>query len=347
MIRFAGKIFLFASMIGLPLTLNAGILSFVASIFESKGQISEVTTEYNSQNVALLQAAINANSAQARGGADITVVSGSALLAESGPAGTIANIAEYEKDSGTITMYVVREGDSLSEIAAMFGVSQNTILWANDLTRTSIIKPGQQLIILPVTGVRHMVAKGDTLQSIALKYKGDVDEIKTFNAITSDTLLSIGEILIIPEGEVASPVYPRAVATAKGTSAPEYVGYFTHPAPGAIKTQGLHGYNAIDFGAPYGTPIYASASGEVIVARAGGWNGGFGSYVVIKHPNGSQTLYAHQQTVSVAVGDWVAKGDHIGTVGSTGRSTGPHLHFEVRGAKNPFSTCANMTRCGF
>ncbi|MEX0931478.1 MAG: M23 family metallopeptidase [Candidatus Paceibacterota bacterium] len=296
--------------------------------------------------MALLKAATNANPALAQGGSDVAVISGSALLAETGPSGTIANIGDFQPEQGSISTYVVREGDSLSEIATMFNVSQNTILWANDLSRTSVIKPGQQLIILPVTGVRHMIAKGDTLESISKKYKADIDEIRGFNAISSDTVLAIGEVLIIPEGEVSISAYTPSVAV-KEKSTAEYVGYFTHPVPTALKTQGLHGYNAVDFGAPQGTPIYASASGEVVVARSGGWNGGFGSYVVIKHPNGAQTLYAHQSSVLVNSGDWVVKGERIGSVGSTGRSTGPHLHFEVRGAKNPFSSCALMSRCGY
>ena len=80
----------------------------------------------------------------------------------------------------------------------------------------------------------------------------------------------------------------------------------------------------------------ASASGEVIISRAGGWNGGYGSYVVIKHSNGTQTLYAHNSRNNVSVGDYVNQGDIIAFVGSTGKSTGPHVHFEIRGARNPF-----------
>ncbi|HEU5114585.1 MAG TPA: M23 family metallopeptidase, partial [Candidatus Paceibacterota bacterium] len=88
--------------------------------------------------------------------------------------------------------------------------------------------------------------------------------------------------------------------------------------------------------APIGTPIHAAASGVVIIARSGGYNGGYGSYVVISHPNGTQTLYAHMSKVIAHQGDAVEQGDLIGLVGSTGKSTGPHVHFEVRGAVNPF-----------
>jgi murein DD-endopeptidase MepM/ murein hydrolase activator NlpD len=106
---------------------------------------------------------------------------------------------------------------------------------------------------------------------------------------------------------------------------------------GGVRTQGVHGYNAVDLGAAVGTPFMASAAGEVIVARATGWNGGYGQYVVIRHDNGTQTLYSHASGIVVGVGQRVVQGQVIGYVGSTGRSTGPHLHFEIRGGpRNPF-----------
>ena len=108
------------------------------------------------------------------------------------------------------------------------------------------------------------------------------------------------------------------------------------PIVGGRKSQGIHGYNAVDLAAPTGTPIIASASGKVIIARSSGYNGGYGLYVVISHPNGTQTLYAHMSKVNVSVGRFVERGEIIGAVGNTGKSTGPHLHFEVRGARNPF-----------
>ena len=114
-------------------------------------------------------------------------------------------------------------------------------------------------------------------------------------------------------------------------------GYYANPVPGAILTQGLHGYNSVDLGAPLGTPIYAAAEGNVITSKQGGWNGGYGSMIVISHDNGTQTLYSHQSENVVSVGQKVSKGQLIGYIGSTGRSTGNHLHFEVRGAKNPLA----------
>lgn len=109
-----------------------------------------------------------------------------------------------------------------------------------------------------------------------------------------------------------------------------------HPIPGATRSQGLHGYNGVDFAAPLGTPVYASDGGAVLVSRSSGWNGGYGLYVVIKHSNGTQTLYAHLSKTAVTAGSSVSQGQVVGYVGNTGRSTGNHLHFEVRGAQNPF-----------
>ena len=111
---------------------------------------------------------------------------------------------------------------------------------------------------------------------------------------------------------------------------------FVRPANG-IKTQGIHGHNGIDIGGPVGSSIFAAAAGTVIVAKAdGGWNGGYGNYIVVDHGGGVQTLYSHLSSVAVSVGQSVSQGAVIGGLGNTGKSTGPHLHFEVRGASNPF-----------
>lgn len=266
------------------------------------------------------------------GGAELTVVDDSALVAETHVVdGDAAELAVV--NNGQISTYVVREGDTLSDIAKMFGVSVNTISWANDL-RGSRIAPGQTLVILPISGVKHVVAKGDTLQSIAKKYKADYGEVLAYNGFTSSTKISVGDTVIVPDGEISSSVAPTLTYTASNTQAPS--GYYGRPIQGGRRTQGLHGRNGIDLGAPIGTPVLASADGTVLTALGSGYNGGYGLYVVIRHPNGTQTLYAHLSQVNVTAGDRVSKGEVIGRVGNTGRSTGPHLHFEIRGARNPF-----------
>lgn len=255
-----------------------------------------------------------------------------------GPLGSIADIEDQELKTDRISLYTVREGDNISVVARMFGVSVNTIIWANDIKRGDVIQSGDVLIILPVSGIQHEVQKGDTLASIAKKYKADLGEILAFNNLTLNDALTAGQEVIIPDGELATtpPVSSqkstRAIVRAGG---PDVSGYFARPIMGGKKTQGIHGYNGVDLAGSCGAPIYASAAGTVIVARSYGWNGGYGNYVVISHANGTQTLYAHNTSVQVASGQYVAQGQVIGTIGSTGRSTGCHVHFEVRGAKNP------------
>lgn len=317
-----------------PTQANAGFLDFLDTIF-NKSNTSQ--NNGNSQNVALLQAALNHDPNPSKGGGDITIVSGSALLPDSGPLGTIADIQDNAPKSDQISIYVVREGDSLSGIAKMFGVSVNTIIWANDIKRGNIISVGQELVILPISGVLHTVEKGETLQSIAKKYKGNLEEMRNFNGISENAILAVGDIVVIPDGEIGAPKQTIAnyATPVRGTNGPEYSGYYLRPVDG-ILTQGLHGYNGVDLGAPSGTPIFAAASGDVIISRDYGWNGGYGNYIVIEHGNGTQTLYGHNSVNIVKAGWHVVRGQIIGYVGSTGKSTGPHLHFEVRGAKNPF-----------
>lgn len=319
-----------------PGSVEAGVWStIIASLKGEQGRTPTAFGGGNLQTMSLSKPATNIDPVAAHGGGDIIIVDDSALLPEEGPSGTIADIEKPK--NGTISTYVVRSGDTLSGIAQLFGVSPNTILWANDIPRGSKLKIGQILTILPVTGVKYTVKKGDTLASVAKKFGGDATEIANFNGL--EGALAIGEEIIIPDGEVVV-----AVSTPKSSSAPRSsgtqataVGYYLRPLVGGVRTQGIHGYNGIDLAAPVGTPILASAAGEVIVAKEGGWNGGYGSYVVIQHDNGSQTLYSHESSVIVSVGQSVVQGQVIGYVGASGKATGPHVHFEIRnGVRNPF-----------
>ena len=279
---------------------------------------------------------------QATAGGGIITVDNSALVPEEGPSGTIADIEKPK--TGTISIYIVREGDTLSGIAKLFGVTSGTILSANDLPSGSKLQIGQKLVILPITGIDYTVKKGDTLESIAKKYGGDAAEIASYNGVDNSSL-AIGTSIIIPNGEIAAPK-PTASKPRVGNEPAHNVGpqgdsaeiaYYIAPLSSYTKTQGIHGYNAVDLGAPSGTPIVASASGDVVIARSGGWNGGYGSYVVITHGNGSQTLYSHMSKVAAYDGEHVVQGQVIGYVGKTGLATGPHLHFEIRsGIRNPF-----------
>jgi LysM repeat protein len=284
-------------------------------------------------DMPLLSASNNPVLETARGGGDI-VVQDSSLIAS----GIVGENDISPMGSNEIRVYTVREGDSLSQVAEMFGVTTNTILWANDLPRATQIQPDDVLVILPVAGVQHTIKSGDTISTLAKKYDGDADEILAFNQLDDASGLSVGDEIIIPGGSVrsvqarAATARPVKISGAAGASSAGFI----HPAPGSTRTQGIHGNNAVDFAAGHGTTIRAAAAGEVIVSKSSGWNGGYGQYVVVRHNNGAQTLYAHLSQNYVGVGGYVAQGEAVGAMGNTGRSTGTHLHFEVRGARNPF-----------
>jgi LysM repeat protein len=263
------------------------------------------------------------------------------LSAVSGPLRVSTEDVDFPTND-TISVYEVKKGDSLATVAKLFGVSKNTIMWANDL-KSEKITPGDTLVILPITGVRVTVRNGDTVASIARKYKGDVNDIAKYNGIAPDADLSTGDIVIVPDGEVAVTVSKvvkgKTVVFEKLLNSYSYstpAGFLIRPIVGGRKTQGLHGHNGVDLANFIGTPVMASADGTVIVAKSSGYNGGYGSMIIISHAGNIQTVYGHLSAVGVSVGQHVSQGEVIGALGNTGRSTGPHLHFEVRGAKNPF-----------
>ncbi len=287
--------------------------------------------------------------------------SGGALVAYTGPSGTLADIASTTP-SDRISTYVVRRGDTLWGIARMFGVSINTIIWANNLSGPNDIRPGDTLIILPVSGIEHTIGKGETLASIATRYHADPTEIAEYNGLDPEKPLPVGTKITIPGGELSVPSpssgAPKHASSSRasnapgvhepylGGSGPALNGFFGNPVPGGIITQGIHGWDAVDIGAPIGTPIHAAAAGTVIIARdTGAWDGGYGNYVVINLKNGVQTLYAHMKRDAVHPGETVSKGQIIGYIGMTGWTTGPHVHFEVRGAANPFRNCPIGSSC--
>lgn len=335
---FLPLLFLFAFY---PILTNAGFLSLNVLFGENNSQKDEteaVKLKLNSQNVPLLQTATNLDPDIAKGGADIQTVEDKALVAESGMGGSFVEINEKKNDK--ISVYEVKEGDTLSQIADMFGVTINTIRWANDFE--GAIQPGQKLVILPINGLKHTVKSGGTVADIAKIYDADAREIALFNGISVEQELKVGDEVIVPHAEKlvpkseTKPKKSNYVALSKPLTSTAKSNWMINPVPNAVKTQGIHGYNAVDLAAPTGSPIYAVASGKVILSKNSGWNGGYAKYIVIEHSNGVQTLYAHNNANYITIGEWVEQGDIIGEVGSTGNSTGPHVHFEVRGASNPF-----------
>lgn len=309
-------------------------------------------TSFPNSGTSALSAATNSDPNPNKGLGDSIHTSGDkkALLAYAGPDGTIADMPDAPP-SDRISVYVVRPGDTLSVIASMFGVSVNTIIWANSLSGIKDVHPGDTLIILPVSGIERKVVKGDTLNSVAKKYGADAGEIAQYNGLDPAEPLEVGSTIIIPGGEITAPAPSPTPAKLPTIIQPRgsstfLAGFFSNPLPGGIITQGLHDGRAVDIGAARGTPIHAAADGTVIIVRAGGgWNGGYGNYVVITHNNGTQTLYSHMRSAIVSPGQSVSSGQVIGYVGATGRATGPHVHFEVRGAANPFSSCRVGTIC--
>lgn len=242
---------------------------------------------------------------------------------------------------GEIIDYVIQSGDTVSGIAEKFGISEETILWANDMEEDDKIKVGQSLKILPVTGVMHTVKRGETIYSIAKKYGlEDAAEAQgilnyPFNTFLDDEkfTLAVGQKLVVPDGVIPKKTYePRptyARITTPDAGVVSATGRFVWPASGRI-SQGYRFYHkAIDIANKAGGPILAADSGKVMVA---GWpdNYGYGNRVVIDHGNGYKTLYAHMSRIRVVSGQSVNRGDVIGDMGSTGRSTGTHLHFEIR-----------------
>jgi murein DD-endopeptidase MepM/ murein hydrolase activator NlpD len=341
----------------------------------------------------LLQAPLSTNVDDITSNESFTTSDGSALLPTTDLGTSTPDVTTDSSDADTITVpstnaisqYTVKAGDSLSQIAQNFGVSVNTILWANDITNPSTIKQGTVLVILPVSGVQHTVRAGETLSSIAEKYDGNAADIAQFNGLADGSALQAGSTIIIPGGELpsstsagssshssdspekssstthkthtASETATESHSSAESNSSVEcdntsgnpchgidgapLRGFFTNPLPsGAMVSQGLHGWDAVDLATSAGTPIDAAASGTVILSRMGGWNGGYGNYVILDNGEGVETLYAHMTQTKATVGETVSAGDVIGYVGMTGDATGDHLHFEVHGAQNPFAFCS-------
>jgi len=259
--------------------------------------------------------------------------------------GALVEGFEEEDVRKIIVEYIVEPGDNLSSIADKFGLSLNTVLWANNLNQNSIIKPGQKLIILPVSGVIHHVKAGDTVSEIAKKYKAKIEDIISFNGLSNEADVFIGDILVIPNGVMPSPTISYA-----STWIPIANSYFICPISSPCRiTQGLHWYNAVDFSHGIcGEPVFAVAQGQVLKVKltnsTSRWAfDGAGNHLTILHPNGVVTFYGHILTSFVNPGDEVSQGQIIALMGGqpetpgAGMSSGCHLHFGVIGAKNPFA----------
>jgi murein DD-endopeptidase MepM/ murein hydrolase activator NlpD len=296
--------------------------------------------------------------------ADLTVPGNIALLPGAEQPGIPGSDIQVERTK--TETYTIQPGDSISVIASRYSVTVGTVLWANNLTSKSLLKPGMALKIPPVSGVLHTVAKGDTLKKIATTYGADLKDILAFNHLEADAKLNPGDEVVVPGGIPPAPVsrpvavippsnartnvpisdiagkaldvYQELTGTTdnriKPTDAPSDVtenvapGKFLWPSDLHVINQ-YYGWQhtGVDIDGDYTDPIYAAADGVVETA---GWNaGGYGLMVLIDHGNGNKTRYGHASRLFVKTGDTVKRGQVIAMIGTTGRSTGTHLHFEV------------------
>ena len=253
--------------------------------------------------------------------------------------------------SSLFRRYRVRSGDTLTGIASQFGVSMMTVWWANDLKSKSDLVVGKVLTIPPVSGLVVDVVAGDTLDALSAKYRVDKQDILAANGLTDPNLV-VGQTLILPGalGESIKTPKPKPVTTKPSTSgsgsdrgggggggggsvrppATYSGGAMSWPVVGGgnyVSQYYRNGHYGIDIAADYGSRVRAAAGGRVIFA---GWKSNGGGYQVwIAHGSGLYTTYNHMAGVSVARGQSVSRGQQVGRVGSSGNSTGPHLHFEV------------------
>jgi murein DD-endopeptidase MepM/ murein hydrolase activator NlpD len=229
--------------------------------------------------------------------------------------------------------YTVRSGETLNTLANDFGLTALTIKYANNLSSTTL-KTGQELRIPPVDGLYVAVKKNDTLSSLASRYKVKVDDIQKYNGLTAGDPIHAGQELLIP-GAVL-PKAPTASSSGSSINVPAYnpipySGQFAWPTQSPtrfISQSPRRGHMAVDLNRLNGWGIYASAAG--VVTTKTGYNGGYGNLITISHGSGWVTYYGHLAQFKVKSGDYVQQGQLIAIMGSTGRSTGPHVHFEIR-----------------
>lgn len=241
-----------------------------------------------------------------------------------------------KKERRDVTKYAVRAGDNVSVIAARFGVTPDSVIWANGKLEDNpdALSVGQELLIPPVSGVLHQVAKGETVQSIAARFKADGQLIfnDPFNQTIHDfksspPVLAVNAFIMVPGG--SKPIVVRQVQYSKTTpqNAIKGGGNFQWPTAACISQLYWGRHPGVDLANSKGTAIVAADAGYV---EAVGWeNSGYGNMILLNHGNGAITRYAHLSAFAVERGASVKKGQVIGRIGSTGRSTGPHLHFEL------------------
>lgn len=249
--------------------------------------------------------------------------------------------------------YTISSGETLSNIASKYNVSVDTLKWANNLTSDDV-SPGQKVVVLPVSGIRYKVAAGETLDQIAKKHGASAQSILDFpfNDIPDDLKLKVGQTIIIPDGKPIETPKPQQAASPARSSAPRQdyaqapvrptTGGWVWPVAGLITQYPSWYHMALDVAGPVGTQVVAAKDGRIATTE-NSWYG-YGRNVTVDHGGSVFTMYAHLTYFIVQPGQYVHAGQVIGYRGSTGRSTGSHLHFEIRvggnqtaNARNPLS----------
>ncbi len=257
----------------------------------------------------------------------------------------LTSLPEERKRNEPFT-YTIQQGDSLYSIGNQFKVSVDALKYINGLTDSSVLSVGKEITIPPVSGLIHKVKSGDTLNSIALKYDVASQAIADFNYILDTGRLVVNTELVIPGGKIpeapAPVIYIPKSSYGQDDQASPNKDFCVWPTTVRTISQYYTWYhNGVDIAARSKSgmpPILACSSGTVIRA---GWDPfGLGLNVIIDHGNGFETVYGHMSRLDVSFGDSVKKSEQIGIMGSTGRSTGPHVHFMVKYngvAQNPLS----------
>ena len=246
----------------------------------------------------------------------------------------VAHTTRAERDRMEFITYTVQANDNIWAIAQGFGLKAETVLWANPKVEKSpdLLSVGQRLVIPPVDGIYYTVQSGDTVEKLAKTYQTTVEKIVSFesNGLEEPYTLAVGQKVMLPDGRkkvVPTNYYPMTLVGKAPKGAPTGSGRFAWPTQGILTQQFWSGHQGIDIANRTGVPIRAADAGYVQMAGRDTW--GYGNQVVIDHGNGYFTRYAHLQKIDVKAGQFVEKNQQIGTMGSTGRSTGPHLHFEI------------------
>lgn len=217
----------------------------------------------------------------------------------------------------------VRKGETLGGLAARYGIRIETLRSTNPDAAARSLRVGQRIRVPDRDGAGHKVRRGESLWEISRAYKVPVAEIVEANGLSSAAAIRVGQTVFVP-GARAAIALPRGLAwswPAGGALSSRY-GLRRHPVYGRYIF-----HRGVDFRAPPGSPIRAARDGVVVFA---GWKGGYGRMIDVRHADGSVSRYAHASRLDVRSGTRVAKGQTIGRVGSSGTTTGPHLHFEIR-----------------